>query len=107
MAQMDKVTQQNAANAEESASASEELSAQAEQMNGIVGELMAMVGGINRSKSIGSASRATKSRKLSSSDNAFHQIAGDSSKSSKTAVKATAANVIPLDSNDDFSDFNA
>ena len=45
VAEMDKVTQQNAANAEESASASEELSAQAEQMMGIVGELSALVGG--------------------------------------------------------------
>jgi methyl-accepting chemotaxis protein len=43
--QMDKVTQSNAANAEESASASEELSAQAEQLRGMVGELVAMVGG--------------------------------------------------------------
>ncbi|MFI5381389.1 MAG: methyl-accepting chemotaxis protein, partial [Tepidisphaerales bacterium] len=36
VSQMDKVTQSNAANAEESASASEELSAQAEQMKAIV-----------------------------------------------------------------------
>jgi methyl-accepting chemotaxis protein len=42
---MDKVTQQNAANAEESASASEELSAQAESMKEVVSQLMAMVGG--------------------------------------------------------------
>jgi hypothetical protein len=42
---MDKVTQQNAANAEESASASEELSAQAVSMKEIVGQLVAMVGG--------------------------------------------------------------
>jgi len=42
--QMDKVTQSNAAAAEESASASEELAAQAQQMTGVVGELMAMVG---------------------------------------------------------------
>ncbi len=45
VADMDKVTQQNAANAEESASASEELSAQAEQMVGIVEELEGLVGG--------------------------------------------------------------
>ena len=45
MAQMDKVTQQNAANAEETASASEELRSQAEQMQGIVGELVALVEG--------------------------------------------------------------
>ncbi len=43
--QMDKVTQSNAANAEESASASEELSAQAEQMKTMVGELIALVNG--------------------------------------------------------------
>ncbi|MBT3260085.1 MAG: methyl-accepting chemotaxis protein, partial [Deltaproteobacteria bacterium] len=37
--------QQNAANAEESASASEEMSAQAEEMKSYVSELVAMVGG--------------------------------------------------------------
>lgn len=43
--EMDKVTQSNAANAEESASASEEMSAQAEQMKSMVGELIALVEG--------------------------------------------------------------
>ena len=42
---MDKVVQQNAANAEELASASEEMSAQAEQMKASVNELVALVGG--------------------------------------------------------------
>ncbi|OPY06878.1 MAG: Methyl-accepting chemotaxis protein I [Syntrophus sp. PtaB.Bin001] len=46
VAEMDKITQQAAANAEESASASEELNAQAEQMKVYVDELMAVVGGI-------------------------------------------------------------
>ena len=41
---MDKVTQQNAANAEESASAAEELSAQAEDLNKMVADLVAIVG---------------------------------------------------------------
>ena len=41
MTEMDKVTQQNAANAEESASAAEELTAQAETMKGMVDELVA------------------------------------------------------------------
>ena len=45
MSQMDQVTQSNAANAEESASASEELSAQAEEMRRTVLELQALVGG--------------------------------------------------------------
>jgi methyl-accepting chemotaxis protein len=39
------VTQQNAANAEESASASEEMNAQAESMREFVNELAALVGG--------------------------------------------------------------
>jgi methyl-accepting chemotaxis protein len=51
---MDKVTQQNAANAEESASAAEELNAQAEQMNAFVADLVRLAGG--------SASTAVKGR---------------------------------------------
>ncbi len=45
VSEMDKVVQQNAANAEESASASEELSAQAALMKDTVAELVAMVQG--------------------------------------------------------------
>jgi methyl-accepting chemotaxis protein len=45
--QMDKVTQSNAANAEESAAAAEELNAQAESMKHSVKELMKLVGGQN------------------------------------------------------------
>jgi methyl-accepting chemotaxis protein len=44
---MNRVTQSNAANAEESASASEELSAQVEQVNGMIQDLLAVVGGSN------------------------------------------------------------
>jgi len=43
--QMDKVTQQNAANAEESASAAEELDGQALEMKSVVASLMALVNG--------------------------------------------------------------
>ena len=42
---MDKVVQQNAANAEESASASAEMNAQAARMNGFVRDLVVIVGG--------------------------------------------------------------
>jgi methyl-accepting chemotaxis protein len=45
VSEMDKVTQQAAANAEESASASEELNAQAEQMKSYVTDLARVVGG--------------------------------------------------------------
>ena len=44
VAEMDKVTQQSAANAEESASAAEELNAQAKQMKSFVSDLRAVVG---------------------------------------------------------------
>jgi methyl-accepting chemotaxis protein len=47
VSEVDKVTQQNAASAEESASASEEMSAQAEQMRAMVGQLGALVSGAN------------------------------------------------------------
>jgi methyl-accepting chemotaxis protein len=45
VSEMDKVTQQTAANAEESAAAAEEMNAQAQQMKGYVEELAAVIGG--------------------------------------------------------------
>ncbi len=51
VAQVDQVTQSNAASAEESASAAEELSGQAEEMNRLVRELVAMVGGAGANQS--------------------------------------------------------
>ena len=47
VSEMDKVVQENAANAEESASASEEMDAQAMRMKEFVGGLVALVGGGN------------------------------------------------------------
>ncbi len=45
VSEMDKVTQQNAANAEESASSAEEMTSQAEQLSAMVEDLVALVGG--------------------------------------------------------------
>ncbi len=53
VSQMDKVTQSNAANAEESAAAAEELNAQAETMKEAVKELLQLVGGASSSQSTG------------------------------------------------------
>jgi len=106
--QMDKVTQANAANAEESASAAEELNAQAEELNRVVGELSAMVGGSTGQAGGygGSASgRPTPRRKprLSASDHAFHQIA----KGSGSQEPAHApARQIPLSDEETFDEFN-
>ncbi len=47
VSQMDKVTQSNAANSEESASASEELSSQAQELNSMVGVLIEILEGSN------------------------------------------------------------
>jgi len=112
MAQMDKVTQQNAANAEESASASEELSAQAEQMNQVVAELAALVGGSSggNGQAATSGNRGRKHLNInvshldkghSPSDHAFHQIAEGKGKAAKKAIPLHA------DSGDgDFGEFN-
>lgn len=54
VAEMDKVTQSTAANAEESASAAEEMNAQAEQMKVFVGDLAALVGTANRTGTMSS-----------------------------------------------------
>jgi methyl-accepting chemotaxis protein len=78
VAEMDKVTQQAAANAEESASASEELNAQAEQMKSYVADLAQVVGGSRdggysedhagsgRAKRVKAHSSGNKRRNLSS-----------------------------------------
>jgi len=111
VSQMDKVTQSNAANAEESASASEELSAQAATMNDVVAELVALVGGASAKtdtfNNAHSNKVSAKSRNLSISDHTFHQIAekGTSKKvSAKRSVDACKA--IPLNDSD-LNSFNS
>jgi methyl-accepting chemotaxis protein len=55
---MDKVTQQNAAGAEESASAAEQLSAQSHNLMGMVQELNAVVSGTRRDVNAGGVAPA-------------------------------------------------
>ena len=100
MSQMDKVTQQNAANAEESASAAGELKSQSEAMQGIVQDLVALVHG-SRNPAIGQSPRQTAKSQPKHKLDAFHQIA--QTKPEKSTVKAAAE--IPFDSDDNFSDF--
>jgi methyl-accepting chemotaxis protein len=105
--ELDKVTQQNAANAEESASASEEMSAQAETMKGMVDELVAIVGSSGKAQKADSRSgrHAPKSEKphkaLASAVNKIKAKAGSAKKSAKPLPEA----VIPLDGDKQFSDF--
>ena len=130
VAQMDKVTQQNAANAEESASASEELTAQAESMNDVVNDLVALVGGnrtASRKQTYGrsrsgrvnntdyySAVKKThepvsKHHGLSKSDHVFHNVAEGSKQQAEKpkTIVGSAAHAIPLDEDDDFKEFNS
>ena len=105
--EMDKVTQSNAAGAEESASASEEMNAQAEEMKGMVNELMNMVGG----SANGAGNDSAKSKKRLPAGKRT-KIAPQIPKAGKAvkqivAHKAKEVNpqqVIPLD-DADFQDF--
>ena len=56
---MDKVVQQNAANAKESAAASEQMNAQAETMKAMVNELGAMVGSSSKAQKANSCNRSS------------------------------------------------
>ncbi|MCP4369668.1 MAG: methyl-accepting chemotaxis protein, partial [Deltaproteobacteria bacterium] len=101
--EMDKVTQSNAAGAEESASASEEMNAQAEEMIFMVNKLVAIVGGSangQRRDSVKPQKRvpAGKRAKTAPQDKAVKKIA---------AHKRNEVNpqqVIPLDESE-FQDF--
>ena len=80
-------------------------------MGGVVGELVALVGGSTSAaaqKKAGNGSThsaAQKTHSLSQSDNAFHQIARGTEKK----VKATAEKAIPFgdDKSDDIENFNS
>ncbi len=62
VAEMDKVVQQNATNAGESASASEEMNAQARYLKNVVGNLTSLVGGESRSISTAKVMEPATSR---------------------------------------------
>jgi methyl-accepting chemotaxis protein len=105
VADMDKVTQQNAANAEESASAAEEMNAQAQQMKVSVAELMKLVGGSGKKEGGSAESGAPTS--LTHSTQAF-AAPTKKSKGRQAAVQQTKEvspeQMIPMDDGD-FKDF--
>ena len=108
---MDKVTQQNAANAEESASASEELSGQAEAMNEIVDELTVLVAGSAMRNSSTTTSPKRHAKSLSQSDHVLHHIAEGEHKPlslnhPKRAAHAAFEKAIPLDDDRNLDEFN-
>jgi len=93
IAQMDKVTQQNAANAEESAGASEELKSQADLMSDILARLVRLLGGDEKCVAAG--------RRLSLSDRPLHDIAR------ARESQAKAGSTIPFDEDEAEQDIHA
>jgi len=108
--QMDKVTQSNAANAEESAAAAQELNAQAITMKDSVAELLRLVGGNHQDTVVRTAAAPARAKEFRSSAPAAKRFAPTSNHGNGNghshAAKATAGNrlsEIPLDG--DFKDF--
>jgi methyl-accepting chemotaxis protein len=94
VSQMDKVTQSNAASAEESASASEELNAQAENLRDFVASLQALVGGSSRQAQHGGApvretKAAQRTTSLSKGATAVATVRGHSAAPAAEPAKGT------------------
>ena len=107
VAQMDKVTQSNAATAEEAASAAEELSAQASALNGMVEDLIAMVQGSSGGRKGGFRSapppRANASRGHKVMPVRRVESVEQPASAGRGGMKMLpASEVIPLDGEDDF-----
>lgn len=108
VSEMDRVVQQNAANAEESASASEEMNAQAAQMKSFVMELIEIVGGTANGRSNGGEpvwkdfGRKREKIAAAAQDEPRLRIPAQAQKTGKangTAGKATSSrteNMIPM-----------
>ncbi len=107
VAEMDKVTQQTAANAEESASAAEEMNAQAQQMRMYVEELAAVVGvDMSRSGSSGMPLVASEDRKQALPEPVAKKKTKIRREGEKTA-RPKPGDIIPFDQEDkeSFKDF--
>jgi len=97
--QLDQVTQSNAANAEESASAGEELSSQAVELSDMVQQLVSLVEGSSQNNQIANV-RSQPTRSFESN----RQPKARPISAPKPLAKGKPEEIIPLD-DDDFSDF--
>ena len=101
VSQMDQITQQNAANAEESASASEQLNAQSENMDSVVGELFTMVNGKHNGGGAGSTKGFASHAVAAHTPAAPLKVLPKSAFAPpKKAAPKKAEEVIPFDSED-------
>ncbi len=115
VSEMDRVTQQNAANAEESAAASEEMNAQAQQMREFVEGLVAVVGVSNKKISVQidkeqktrtAVSGSTSRKKSAPSTRAIGKVNGAAPPAmlKKGGTEVRPEQIIPFD-DEDFKDF--
>ena len=113
IAQMDHVTQSNAASAEESAAASEELSSQAVQLSDLVEELRTMVGAQKNASSTVRAPQKTVHAAKAASAAVKKPVKQAAKPHHAPMPKPKPAQSFPLDDNekaanaDAFADFNA
>ena len=100
--QMDKVTQQNAANSEESASASEELSAQSEELRALTAAYKLSTGTVLGTAAVlgtaGGGVKSTASR--SSGSKPALKLVRPEARGSKRAAGTRSEDVIPFDDDD-------
>ena len=100
MAGMDKMTQENAANSEESASAAEEMNAQTKHMKEYVADLIGLVEGIKKSKEPGEAvhTRRTVSARVKNAPHPKRALPGKTPASRKDrAREVPPETLIPFD----------
>ncbi|MBW2078274.1 MAG: chemotaxis protein, partial [Deltaproteobacteria bacterium] len=93
VAEMDKVTQANAANAEESASASEEMSAQAQELQGMLAEFKLKGQDSGRKQKALDAPKEQRAGNLKKAAHAGKKAKGEKAK----AKEVTADKIIPMD----------
>jgi len=102
---MDKVVQQNAANAEESASASEEMSAQAEQLKEYVDKLVIVITG-KRNQISQFDRQPPRSKKMKNISPTLRTAPRENGKMLAQNSKEIKPNeVIPFDDDPDFTNF--
>lgn len=89
ISQMDQVTQANAANAEESASAGEELSAQAEELTQVVGVLQKLIGQVEHRATAAGSQFVTDSQSPGKAPKAKPQTSGSLKTESTTQTDAS------------------
>ena len=105
VSEMDNVTQQNAANAEESSSSSEEMYFQAEYMKDTVARLVALVGGSSGNNNSGSSPEALKpSKKIQRRFRSPQMRTAPRQMAAAQKEDVNPQHIIPLD-DDDFRDF--